>query len=151
MNQLSAKQDGNNVATFRPGYTGQYTCRVMQSGQGSGQYSNTTSNQSYLYTASRSGRCKFTPVSSFFSGWQLALVGWWGEGVVRVVRWARQILPGTGLHAPALTPSLVPLDGGHPALVQLCSSVPVEVAAFGCRLNVQHFLQEEFIMPLGAV
>ena len=93
----------------------------------------------------------FTPARSFFSGWQLALEGWWGVGVVRVVRRACQILSGAGLHVLALTPSLTPLDGGRPAFMQLCPSVPVEVAAFGCRLNVHHFLQEEFIMPLGTV
>ena len=50
-----------------------------------------------------------------------------------------------------MTLSLAPLDGGCPALMQLYPSVSVEIAASGCRLNVQCFLQEEFVMPLEVV
>ena len=70
MNQLSAQQDGNNVANVQSGCTGLHQGNIVT----------TMSNQSYLYTVSRGGRCKLTPVSSFFSGWQLVLVGCWGEG-----------------------------------------------------------------------
>ena len=45
------------LPTFQPGCTGLHQGNIT-----------TMSNQSYLYTVSRGGRCKFTPVSTFSSG-----------------------------------------------------------------------------------
>ena len=53
---------------------------------------------------------------------------------------------GRGVMRVAMTPPLTLSDDCFPALLQLYSSVPVEVAVFGCHLNVQCFLQEEFFL-----